>query len=400
MLRGGKRMEVHGRKGDTLQYYSQLFTIPYRLILDSNPHIQSNDDLNEKRVKIPGYTTITVNKDRIDSISEISSKYNISTDALLLVNNKLTGKKTEQSISIPKKIKKPLIYKKAYTYEQLCNDLQELKEQFPFIKINIIGRSVLGKEIYEIQAGKGMNCTHYNAAFHANEWITSAILMKWLNEWLLQLNEESNSDDHSYFNLYLQKRISVVPMVNPDGVNLVLNGIQASDNKYDVKLMNDGKDEFTHWKANIRGVDLNNQFPANWDIEKERKIPKEPYFRDYPGDQPLTEPEAIAMHDLVKENHFDKVIALHSQGKEIYWGYEGYEPSHACFIAQCFEKMSGYKAIQYVDSHAGFKDWFIQAYRKPGFTLELGKGINPLPLSQFDDIYRDTAPILYAGIYL
>ena len=88
--------------------------------------------------------------------------------------------------------------------------------------------------------------------------------------------------------------------------------------------MNDGSTNFSGWKANIRGVDLNNQFPANWEIEKERKEPKSPAPRDYPGDAPLTEPEAIAMADLARNEQFNRMLAFHTQGKEFYWGYEGW----------------------------------------------------------------------------
>jgi g-D-glutamyl-meso-diaminopimelate peptidase len=163
---------------------------------------------------------------------------------------------------------------------------------------------------------------------------------------------------------------------------------------------NEGSNEFVHWKANIRGVDLNNQFPANWEIEKERKEPKSPAPRDYPGNSCLSEPEAIAMADLMKKNHYDRILAFHTQGEEFYWGYEGFEPPESEVLAKEFERVSGYKAIRNVDSHAGFKDWYIQEFKRPGFTLELGRGINPLPLSQFNDILQKVEGIFLASLYL
>ena len=158
--------------------------------------------------------------------------------------------------------------------------------------------------------------------------------------------------------------------------------------------------DFSGWKANIRGVDLNNQFPANWEIEKERKEPKAPAPRDYPGDAPLTEPEAIAMADLARNEQFNRMLAFHTQGKEFYWGYEGLEPPESEVIANEFARVSGYRAIRYIDSHAGYKDWFIQEFRRPGFTIELGEGVNPLPISQFDEIYQDALGIFLASLYM
>ena len=48
--------------------------------------------------------------------------------------------------------------------------------------------------------------------------------------------------------------------------------------------------------------------------------------------------------------------------------------------------------------YAGYKDWFIQTYNRPGYTIEVGRGVNPLPLSQFPQIYRDNLGILLGGM--
>ena len=69
-------------------------------------------------------------------------------------------------------------------------------------------------------------------------------------------------------------------------------------------------------------------------------------------------------------------------------------------IAREFARVSGYQAVRYIDSHAGYKDWFIQEFRRPGFTIELGEGVNPLPISQFDEIYQDALGIFLASLYM
>jgi len=45
-------------------------------------------------------------------------------------------------------------------------------------------------------------------------------------------------------------------------------------------------------------------------------------------------------------------------------------------------------------SFDGCKDWFISKFNRPGFTIECGKGKNPLPLSDFVGIYNDIAEAL------
>src|SRR5699024_7554812 len=131
----------------------------------------------------------------------------------------------------------------------------------------------------------------------------------------------------------------------------------------------------------------------------ERK-PSSPQPRDFPGYAPLTEPESIAMAELTGNRNFQRVNTFHTQGEVIYWGYEGLEPPESELIVHENARVSGYEPIRYIDSYAGFKDWFIQVYRRPGFTVELGTGINPLPISQFNEIYEETLGIMLANLYL
>lgn len=395
-------MKVLVRKGDTLWYYSNLFTVPLNLILDSNPSIKPTDLEISQEIKIPGFQIIPYQLKRGDTLWNLAAARNLSVDALLLLNSKINPNQLAigETIFLPKRVITSVVNgKRAYTFESLLKDINDLKKIYPFINIKTIGKSVLGKPIHEIKIGKGNKKVHINASFHANEWITTPLLMAILNSYLLSLTNGNSIRNLSIMPLYHQTELSIVPMVNPDGVNLVLKG-PPLEIREKILTINGNQTDFTGWKANIRGVDLNNQYAANWQIEKERKEAKSPAPRDYPGDAPLTEPEAIAMAELANARRFDRVIAFHTQGEEFYWGYEGLEPPESNQLANELSRVSGYKAVQNIDSHAGYKDWFIQEFRKPGFTIELGKGINPLPLSQFNAIYDKALGIFLASLYL
>ncbi|MDX8364242.1 M14 family metallopeptidase [Cytobacillus sp. IB215665] len=397
-------MKVMVRKGDTLWYFSQLFQIPLQLIIDSNPHKEPNVLAIGDEVNIPSFTLRPYTIKPGDMYWNIAQRFNLSTDALLLVNQHVNPNKLSigQRIYIPISMSSGVIHTNTlYDYQALVRDIDKLRQVYPFIKLNEAGKSVLNSNIPELIIGRGPKKVHWNGAFHANEWITTAIIMQFLNDYLLSLTNSGYIRGILTQKLYDSVMLSVVPMVNPDGVNLVING-PPNQMPYKTKVVqiNSGSMNFSDWKANIRGVDLNNQYPANWEIEKERKKPKAPAPRDYPGDAPLTEPEAIAMEKLTEIRNFDRVLAFHTQGEEIYWGYEGYEPPYSEAIVKEFVRVSGYKAVRYVDSHAGYKDWFIQEWRRSGFTIELGRGINPLPLSQFDEIYNKTVGIFLASMYM
>ncbi|TYR82418.1 hypothetical protein FZC66_02170 [Priestia megaterium] len=282
-----------------------------------------------------------------------------------------------------------------YNYYRTVTDLATLLTYFPYGKMESIGCSVLGNPIPHLLIGKRGPIFHLNGSFHANEWITTNAIMKFLERYLYAICNKEHIGGIDARLLYENITLSVVPMVNPDGVNLVLHGPPTNEPYSSfIPLIGREFNDFQSWKANIRGVDLNNQFPAYWEIERERKIPKSPHFRDFPGYHPLSEPEAQAMVNLTRKYEFDCVMALHTQGEEFYWGYMNEEPEEAAEMASCFEKVSGYRAVKTIDSHAGYKDWFILETKKLGFTIELGKGINPLPLSQFSGLYPKAESII------
>lgn len=396
-------MEIYVRSGDSYWFYSHLFQVPLELIIQSNPNISASQLQVGQRIQIPGYDIQNYQVKPNDTLWNIAANHQTSVDAIIRLNPGIqpTQLQVGQTVMLPVRITDFILTDSAnYTYEKMMQDINRLLTIYPFIRRNSIGNSVLGKELIELQIGMGAKQVHVNGSFHANEWITTPVIMRFLNQYALALTNNQPIRGMDMMPYFLQTFLSAVPMVNPDGVDLVIEGSEAAGAYENEVLMINGHDpDFSNWKANIRGVDLNNQFPAGWEIEAERK-PTSPQPRDFPGFAPLTEPEAIVMAELTGNRNFQRVNALHTQGEVIFWGYEGLEPPKAEIIVNEYARVSGYEPIRFVDSHAGYKDWFIQTYRRPGFTVELGTGVNPLPISQFDEIYEETLGILLANLYM
>lgn len=116
----------------------------------------------------------------------------------------------------------------------------------------------------------------------------------------------------------------------------------------------------------------------------------------------MTEPESLAIYNFTLMHDFRLIIAFHTQGKEIYWNFQNINPPDGYEIGTKFADASGYVLadVPYNSSFAGFKDWFIQNYNMPGFTVEAGIGENPLPIEQFSSIYNDNLGILVFGAIL
>ncbi len=396
-------MDVYARAGDSFWSYSQLFRIPLQLIIDSNRNLDSTRLSIGERVSIPGYVIQRYQFTAGDSLWQVAISRNLPLDTLFLVNPTIDPDRLQigQAINVPRRVTWRIINgKQDYDYEAMGNDLQQLLAIYPFLQIAPIGNSVLGNEIPEVLVGRGNKKVHYNGSFHANEWITTAVIMTFLNDYALSLTNQNTLRGVVTSLLYEQTSLSIVPMVNPDGVNLVLNGPPEEEPyRSNVIEWNNGSLDFSGWKANIDGVDLNDQFPAEWEKERECN-PKTPGPRDFGGESPLSQPESIAMAELTRRRDFTRVLPFHTQGEVIYWGFENLQPPENEVLAEEFGKMSGYTPEETADSYAGYKDWFIQDWRRSGFTIELGLGTNPLPITQFDKIYEDALGIFLAALYL
>lgn len=288
-------------------------------------------------------------------------------------------------------------------------DLDALIFKYPFLKLYTIGYSVLDNPIYSVRLGFGSKQVCYLASTHANEYITTTLLMKFLENMCIAYYQNSSISGYNVKNLLNSTTIYLIPLVNPDGVDLLNGNISSTSNSYiyaryiaskypDIPFPNG-------WKANIKGVDLNLQFPAGWENAKKIKFAQgytSPAPRDFVGFGPLTEPEALAVYDFTLAHNFRLILTYHTQGKEIYWQFQDYAPKEAYSIGQKFARVSGYTLanVPYESSFAGYKDWFLQQYRRPGHTIEAGLGENPLPLSQFNQIYNDNIGILILGAVL
>ncbi len=292
-----------------------------------------------------------------------------------------------------------------YTYAVLKRDVQGLKARYPFIETGTIGTSVLGKKLPYLRLGTGQKTVLYNAAHHSLEWITSPVLMKFAEDYAKAYALGQRLDSFEPADMWNSVSIYIIPMVNPDSVDLVIDGLQRSNPYYDRLIRwNNGSSDFSRdWQANIRGVDLNHNYNAAWEASKQAEAAMGitgPGPTRFSGPYAESEPETRAMVDFTRRINPRLVMAYHSQGEVIFWDFENLAPPEAETIGQQLSALSGYElaAPEGIASYAGYKDWFIQDYRRPGYTIEVGRGKNPLPISQFDGIYADNLPmLLYAA---
>jgi len=284
---------------------------------------------------------------------------------------------------------------KAYTFEVYINDLAMLFNSFSFLKRETIGYSVLKKPLYAVKFGTGTKKIIITAAHHGTEWITSMLVMSLLAE----LCKNFSSGDKDTWN---DKTFYFIPMVNPDGINLSIDG--KTDNLPPhiknrlYKILSNGNFK-DNWQANIRGIDLNHNYDASFQLGKEIQLKEgiiAPAPTKYSGEYPESEPETKAIVSFTKKILPDIVVAYHSQGEEIFYKYQGKCAPSAYEIAKKMSNASGYKLVlaDGLTDCTGYKDWVIEKFNIPAFTIEVGKGKNPVPITQFKKIFDDNKKII------
>ena len=249
-----------------------------------------------------------------------------------------------------------------------------------------------GRPVTAVKLGDGEHKVLVTAAHHANEWITAVLILEFLERNVPEILQSGAT-------------LWAVPLVDPDGVDLVTGAATEEEVAAAERLAeNYPQIPFPEgWKADLQGVDLNLQYPAGWLQAREIKYMQgfdRPGPRDFVGAYPLSQRETKALAEFTEEIDPDLVLAYHTQGEEIYWQFEDIFVPGARELGEEFAALSGYKLADtpYNSSFAGYKDWFIKRFHRPGYTIEAGSGENPLPLSQLPAIYEENLPILLRSL--
>lgn len=296
-----------------------------------------------------------------------------------------------------------------YSYFLVSMITEGLAARYPFVKCESAGKSIMNNNIDCISIGSGNTEMFANASHHANEWITTPVLLKYAEDYCDAVSKGGIIEGVDAAGLYNSKALYIMPLVNPDGVDLV-NGALSNDNEFYLNARSIAADysfiPFPNgWKANIEGTDLNLNYPAGWQRAKQIKAEQgfvSPAPRDFVGTAPLSAVESRTVYNYTLSHDFALTLSYHTQGEVIYWKYLNYLPPRSEEIGIALSEASGYSldTTPYASGFAGYKDWYISYYNRPGYTVEIGLGANPLPISDFDNVYPPNKRLITTALML
>ena len=279
-------------------------------------------------------------------------------------------------------------------YNKMTEIIEEFSQKYDFLQIGKLGNSVFDRPIPLLKLGNGEKRVIYIGSHHGSEWITSGLLLRFINEYCELYKTNGSVEGISVENIFKSVEINIIPMLNPDGVEISINGVSEDNILYSRLLtMNQKSRDFSHWQANGRGVDLNHNYNFGFseykELERGQGIVGGASTR-YSGEYPESEPETGYLCNYIRfYGDFFGALTLHTQGEEIYYKSGDNCPLQSERIAKYISRLCGYSLgkAEGMSAYGGFTDWFIKEFDRPSFTVECGKGKNPLPITDLPMIY-------------
>lgn len=258
------------------------------------------------------------------------------------------------------------------TYQELVQKIVDLQNDG--LELFNIGKSVLGKNILATHLGSydGTQII-IQGAIHAREYITTLLMI----EQAKYLNKTGGIKNGGIYFVFL---------TNPDGVELVLDGINSVACDITKKYLiagNGDSEDFSQFKANINLVDLNTNFDVDWGQGSQNV--RCPNSQNFIGFYPNSEREVNALIDFTNKIKPTLTISYHSKGEVIYYGFTQESQIDLLRdrqIGQQLSNLTGYPLLPTESSSGGYKDWCIRYLKIPAYTIEVGNEKLPHPIKE------------------
>lgn len=287
--------------------------------------------------------------------------------------------------------------KQKYSYTDMQKDIKQLQSKYSdYVHVDIIGITADKRNIYDVILGNpnAEKCVVFQASIHAREYMTSQLVMEQIEYYLNNYNQKY--EKKSYKEIFDKVCVHVVAMSNPDGVTISQKGFSGIRNKSLRKKLKKmrGARYTTTWKANARGVDLNRQF--NYKFKYVKKWKKGSYAL-YGGKKPVSENETKALVQLVADVAPQAVVNYHAMGNVIYCNYGGTKKvqKKVYKLAGEIRSLTGYSYMG-LDQSPGFANWLVCKKKIPSCTVEIGMYTAPVPISQWNTVWKQNKDVMAA----
>lgn len=308
-----------------------------------------------------------------------------------------------------------------YSSSQYYAIAQTLVATYPeILHFEIIGYSQDSKPIYAIVMTADVTKTiarddfnlyreHYyvEAGTHSRETVNTPMILKAIEDYAKDYYDDSHMSEFNLKSELSKAVIHFIPLVNPDGFDLVKFGIDSVTTQKGRDLLSAvATSDYSDFKANIAGVDLNRNFPdeyydtvtMKW-IDKFQVFPgsispHDPSNGYYAGAYGGSEPETAAVMNYVQKYDFRNFVSFHSQGKYIDCGKHWFGADYnkrALDLATALQDVNNYRIDSYSSGDASgfFSDYAAAQTLKPVVTIETTQDALPTDQSLYKEAYDE-----------
>lgn len=275
-------------------------------------------------------------------------------------------------------------------YGTMMKYLNIMCDRYKFMSISYIGESILGRCIPMVSLGEGKKQIVYIGAHSGKDWLGSAALIRFINEYCEVKKNGGRIYNYSIDYLFATRRICVIPMLNPDGVDININGV-GDDNILKDRIMSmRQKRDFSDWEANARGVCLQNNYNGGFlerraIAENKGIISGAPW--GYGGEAPESEPEIGALCATMRFSEgLRAALCIGGDRDKIYYRTDKKAPPRGKSIGAALSRMNGCRLQDEKDGmeYGGFEDFCIEELNIPTFSIPCQVGNGKYPYSYFD----------------
>lgn len=294
-------------------------------------------------------------------------------------------------------------------YENLNLATRQMKKEYEFLQSFSVGKSVVGRGLVTMLLGSGSPAALYVGCHNAQHTHTSMLLLRFAEELCDYYQKGKELSGFDVRRILSSGSIYIIPMLNPDGVEISLQGASSAGSlKDNVRRM--AKDDTSGWQANAHGVELNKNYPAGFELRRRADIAAgifNPAPSGFGGTRAESEPESHALCNLCRHILFHRAFSFYEgdtpdQVEKIEWQYGQRTPKNSSDIAAVLASSSGYKMASPGETpqYATFKDWFINVFARPGFAVYSGGELSPFDTPSFPEQYEKIRDLLLLGLVL
>ena len=272
-------------------------------------------------------------------------------------------------------------YAKAPVYENIYRAVYDLKGRWDGLRAFPIGDSSRGRGIFALALGDLREATLLVGGMEGSHWLTTLLLFRFCEDLLLARQSGGILGEIDVTKALDSHPLVIIPCLNPDGVQIAL-GEDSPPAGWEPPLL---------WQANGNGVDLRCNFDAGWKELHQSALAdgvSHPGPSRYEGRRVHSEPETRALVNFCLACDFRRAYCLTGPGEEIGYTYGEDTPARSHLMAEILAASCGYRVNKGEEvSHGSFQSWFIHRMRRPGFSIQIGRGPDPLPIEELEPLY-------------